>query len=178
MTWMRRNKLPFQKTIKIWIIFILPLFLLIPIAHAREIVPFDVRAQVGTIVIKLQSRKLYFITQTGEALRYSVAVGKSGKQWKGWARIEGKFVNPDWSPPADVKRDIPSLPDVIKGGSPKNPMGVRAMTLDRGQYAIHGTNRPESIGTAASYGCIRMHNHDIVDLFERVQVGTPIVVLQ
>ena len=75
-----------------------------------------------------------------------------------------------------MKRDNPRLPAVIPGGSPRNPMGVRALTLDRDEIAIHGTNRPDSIGTFASYGCIRMHNRDIVDLFERVRVGTPVLV--
>ena len=90
--------------------------------------------------------------------------------------VDGKHVRPAWSPPAEVKRNNPRLPNVIAGGSPSNPMGVAALTLSGGEYAIHGTNRPGSIGTYASYGCIRMHNHDIADLFERVSVGTPVVV--
>ena len=87
-------------------------------------------------------------------------------------------MRPAWSPPAEVKRDNPRLPSVIAGGSPHNPMGAGALTLSRGQYAIHGTNRPDSIGRFASYGCIRMHNQDIVDLFGRVSVGTPVMVTQ
>ncbi len=112
----------------------------------------------------------------GTAIRYPVAVGKPGKQWFGATRIDGKYVNPAWSPPAVVRRDNPSLPHVIPGGSPGNPMGVRALTLSGDEYAIHGTNRPDSIGTSASYGCIRMHNRDIVDLYDRVTVGTQVVV--
>ena len=81
-----------------------------------------------------------------------------------------------WAPPAEVKRDNPRIADVIPGGSPSNPMGVAAMTLAGGEYAIHGTNRPGSIGSFASYGCIRMHNKDILDLFSRVNVGTPVIV--
>ena len=81
-----------------------------------------------------------------------------------------------WSPPADVKHDKPFLPDVIPGGSAKNPMGVAAMTLNGGQYAIHGTNVPSSVGGFVSYGCIRMYNQDISDLFGRVSVGTPVIV--
>jgi lipoprotein-anchoring transpeptidase ErfK/SrfK len=159
------------------IIVILPLCLVASSAFARELVTYDQGVTPGTLVISLRERKLYLVTAQGQALRYPVAVGKAGKQWRGWARINGKYVNPDWSPPLEVKRDLPHLPDVILGGSPKNPMGVRAMTLDRGEYAIHGTNRPESIGKAASYGCIRMYNHDIADLFERVSVGTPLLVM-
>jgi lipoprotein-anchoring transpeptidase ErfK/SrfK len=90
--------------------------------------------------------------------------------------ISGKFVRPAWSPPAMIKREKPSLPDVIPGGSPKNPMGAAAMTLMGGEYAIHGTNAPGSIGGFVSHGCIRMQNADIMDLFGRVGVGTTVVV--
>ena len=144
--------------------------------QARESVTFSGRAEPGTIVIKTSERRLYLVLGEGKALRYKVAVGKPGKQWAGAAFVNGKHVNPAWTPPEEVRADNPSLPDVIPGGSPRNPMGPRAMTLSGGEYAIHGTNRPESIGTFASYGCIRMHNHDIVDLFERVSVGTQVVV--
>src|SRR5712692_3259386 len=96
--------------------------------------------------------------------------------WAGQTSIDGKYVHPAWSPPADVKHDKPQLPDVIPGGSPRNPMGVAAMTLNGGQYAIHGTNVPCSVGGFVSYGCIRMYNQDITDLFGRVSVGTPVVV--
>ena len=75
-----------------------------------------------------------------------------------------------------MKRDNPNIPDVIPGGSPSNPMGVAAMTLEGGEYAIHGTNRPNSVGGYVSYGCVRMYNQDISDLFERVEVGTPVIV--
>jgi lipoprotein-anchoring transpeptidase ErfK/SrfK len=105
-----------------------------------------------------------------------VGVGKPGKQWYGAARIDGKYRYPAWSPPAVVRRDNPSLPSVIPGGSPGNPMGVAALTLSGGEYAIHGTNKPGSIGGFVSYGCIRMHNQDISDLFERVTVGTQVIV--
>lgn len=145
-------------------------------AAAREIVAFDARVAPGTVVVRIGERKLYLVLGDGAALRYPVAVGKPGKQWSGTATIDGKYVQPAWSPPAEVKRDNPRLPDVIPGGSPRNPMGAAALTLDRGEYAIHGTNQPGSIGTYASYGCIRMHNQDVVDLFARVQVGTPVVV--
>ncbi len=147
-------------------------------AHAAELVGFEADVAPGTIVIRQNERRLYFVQGDGSAIRYPVAVGKAGKQWLGWARIDGKYVEPAWSPPDDVKRDNPRLPDVIPGGAPNNPMGVRALTLDRGEYAIHGTNRPGSVGTFASYGCIRMYNSDIVDLYARVSVGTPVVVVR
>ncbi|WP_407524110.1 L,D-transpeptidase [Methylobacterium oryzisoli] len=145
-------------------------------ATAREVVPFEVGASPGTIVVRTGERRLYYVNGDGTAIRYPVAVGRAGKQWTGYARIEGKYVQPAWSPPSEVKRDNPRLPAVIAGGSPRNPMGAAALTLDRGEYAIHGTNRPSSIGTFASYGCIRMFNQDVVDLYGRVQVGTTVVV--
>ena len=141
-----------------------------------DTVPFDSSVAPGTIVVRSNERRLYYVTDFGTAIRYPVAVGRVGKQWNGTAFVAGKFVNPAWSPPAEIRRDNPRLPNVIPGGSRGNPMGTRALVLDRGQYAIHGTNQPGSIGTFASYGCVRMHNADIQDLFERVGVGATVVV--
>ena len=133
----------------------------------------------GTVVVRQHERGLYLMLRGGTALRYPVAVGKQGKAWRGLAQVSGKYVNPAWSPPAEVKRDKPWIPDLIPGGAPNNPMGSHALTLSGGEYAIHGTTRAmrASIGTAASYGCIRMYNEDIADLFSRVAVGTPVAVL-
>lgn len=148
-------------------------------ASGREIVAYIGKEEPGSIVIRTKDRRLYLILEDGRAIRYRVAVGKSAKQWLGTVQIEGKYVEPAWSPPDEIKRDNPNIPDVIAGGSPRNPMGARAMTLSGGgQYAIHGTNRPESIGTFASYGCFRMYNDDIIDLFGRVRVGAPVIVLR
>ena len=147
-------------------------------AGAREVVNYDGGVQPGTIVVKIAERKLYLVLGGGEAIRYTVAVGRPGKQWQGQARVSGKFVRPAWTPPAEVKADNPALPEVIPGGAPNNPMGVAAMTLSGGEYAIHGTNKPESIGKFASYGCIRMLNQDITDLFERVDVGAQVMVMR
>ena len=147
-------------------------------ANAREVVRYNAEVQPGTIVVKTAERKLYLVLGDGTALRYTVAVGRPGKQWQGKAQVSGKYVRPAWTPPAEVKADNPSLPDVIPGGAPNNPMGVAAMTLSGGEYAIHGTNKPESIGKFASYGCIRMLNQDITDLFARVDVGTQVVVMR
>ncbi len=146
---------------------------------AREVVGLrDGRFDPGTIVIRTGERKLYYVTAPGEAIRYTVAVGKAGKQWRGVKYVEELQVDPAWSPPAEVRRDNPRLPDVIPGGSPRNPMGARVIGLGpTGQYAIHGTNMPNTIGTAASYGCFRMHNQDVIDLYARVRMGTPVVVL-
>ena len=146
-------------------------------AAAREIVAFrDGNYSSGTIVIKTNERRLYYVMGDGRAVRYPVGVGKAGKSWTGTSRIDGKYIKPAWSPPAVVKRDKPHLPNYIAGGSPRNPMGAAAMTLHGGEYAIHGTNVPNSVGGFVSYGCFRMYNQDILDLFSRVSVGTRVVV--
>jgi lipoprotein-anchoring transpeptidase ErfK/SrfK len=132
--------------------------------------------KAGTIVVRTKERALYYVTGAGRAIRYPVGVGRSGKQWAGSTYITGKYTNPSWVPPSEVRRDKPSLPPIIPGGSPHNPMGVAAMTLSGGEYAIHGTNQPSSIGHFVSYGGIRMFNEDIRDLYQRVSIGTQVVV--
>ena len=146
------------------------------LVQAREIVPFDANVAPGTVVVRTQERRLYYVRGDGTAVRYRVAVGRPGKQWYGDAAIAGKYVRPAWSPPDEVRRDNPRLPDIIPSGSPQNPMGAAALVLNRDEYAIHGTNRPDSIGSFASYGCIRMLNADVLDLYHRVSVGTRVVV--
>ncbi len=133
----------------------------------------------GTIVISLRQKRLFLTSEDGRAISYPVAVGRAGKAWSGWARVDGKHVDPAWVPPASVKAAVRGLPDIIAGGAPNNPMGPRALTLDRHEIAIHGSTRSmrASIGTAASFGCIRMYNEDILDLFDRVSVGTPVVAI-
>jgi len=132
----------------------------------------------GTIVVRTGERRLYYVVGPGETISYPVGVGKAGRQWAGHTYINGKYLHPAWSPPSEVRRDKPFLPDVIAGGASTNPMGVAAMTLNGGEYAIHGTNKPSSVGHFVSYGCIRMYNQDIADLYRRVGVGTPVVVTQ
>jgi lipoprotein-anchoring transpeptidase ErfK/SrfK len=132
----------------------------------------------GTIVVETSERKLHLVLGQGEVVTYPVGVGKSGKSWAGTGAIRGKFLRPPWSPPRALKREKPWTPDYIPGGSPSNPMGAAAMTLNVDQYAIHGTNDPGSIGGFVSFGCIRMHNRDILDLYKRVHVGTRVVVLR
>jgi lipoprotein-anchoring transpeptidase ErfK/SrfK len=130
----------------------------------------------GTIVVRTSQRRLYYVLGDGHVLTYTVGVGRLGKQWSGQSMISGKYIKPAWSPPDEIRRDNPRLPSVIPSGAPGNPMGAAAMTIAGGEYAIHGTNRPGSIGGFVSYGCIRMRNADIMDLFARVSVGTPVVV--
>ncbi|WP_442756324.1 L,D-transpeptidase [Methylocystis sp. JAN1] len=146
-------------------------------AEARAFVHYHSDLAPGTILVSEHERRLYLIVDQDDAIEYKVAVPKAGKEWSGVVQINAKYVAPDWTPPEDVKHDHPELPEVIPGGAPNNPMGVRAMTLSEGQVAIHGTTQKmrASIGSAASYGCIRMLNEDIVDLYDRVAVGATVV---
>ncbi|MBI1202303.1 MAG: L,D-transpeptidase family protein [Rhodopseudomonas sp.] len=144
-------------------------------AATGEIVNFSGFAP-GTIVVRTGERRLYFVIDPAHALRFPVGVGRRGMQWSGLARVEGKYVQPAWAPPPSIRRENPALPDVIPGGAPNNPMGVAALTLRGGEYAIHGTNRPSSIGHFASHGCIRMYNRDIVALYRMVDIGTPVII--
>ena len=141
-----------------------------------DVVAVNGNYAVGTIVVRTGRRRLYLMLGGGQALRYPVGVGHAGMQWAGTSSINGKYVEPAWSPPASIRRENPRLPDVIPSGSPHNPMGIAAMTLAGGEYAIHGTNDPASIGHFVSHGCIRMYNADINDLYQRVSVGTTVVV--
>ena len=147
-----------------------------PALASGNIVAFNGEASPGTIVVRTNERRLYLVMGQGRALMYPVGVGRAGMQWAGKAMIDSKRIRPAWGPPADIKRENPRLPDVIPGGAPNNPMGEAALTLSGGDYAIHGTNNPSSIGNFASHGCIRMYNADIMDLYSRVGVGTQVVV--
>lgn len=130
----------------------------------------------GTIIVRTSQRRLYLVTSQGQAISYPVGVGRAGKQWSGTTEIVSMHFEPAWVVPAEIRRDHPSMPEVIPFGSPRNAMGAAAMMLGVKQYAIHGTNNPKSIGGFVSYGCIRMHNKDVLDLFGRVGVGTRVVV--
>jgi lipoprotein-anchoring transpeptidase ErfK/SrfK len=130
----------------------------------------------GTIIVSTSQRRLYLVVSPGRTISYPVGVGRAGKQWSGTSFISSKHIKPAWSPPAEVRHDRPNLPNVVPSGSPRNPMGAAALVLTHDQYAIHGTNAPGSIGGFVSYGCIRMYNRDILDLYQRVTVGTRVVV--
>jgi lipoprotein-anchoring transpeptidase ErfK/SrfK len=160
----------FRSAIWLGIAFIVPL----PGASragAGEMVAFS-GYETGTIVVKTEERRLYYVVDAQHALRFAVGVGRPGMTWTGTARVEGKYVRPAWAAPGKANAKV------IPGGAPNNPMGAAALTLRGGTYAIHGTNRPESIGGFVSLGCIRMHNSDIQDLYRRVSVGTRVVVEQ
>jgi lipoprotein-anchoring transpeptidase ErfK/SrfK len=144
-------------------------------ATTRDVVAFS-GFSPGTIVVKTNERRLYFVLDNEKAMRFSVGVGKAGMTWSGKARVEGKYIRPAWAAPVSIRRENPHLPKVIPGGASNNPMGEAALTLRGGEYAIHGTNRPSSIGGFVSHGCIRMYNEDIRELYRLVRVGTPVIV--
>ncbi len=141
-----------------------------------ELVYFDTQIAPYTIVVRTAQRRLYLVLENGEALRYTVGVGRVARQWSGHSYIAAKFIRPNWAPPAIIRRDHPGLPALVPGDSPANPLGAAALTLAGGDYAIHGTNTPASIGGFVSYGCIRMYNEDILDLYQRIPLGTEVIV--
>ena len=149
----------------------------------REVVEFRSSEKPGTIIVKTGERALYQVMPDGKAMRYLVAVGKDGFAWSGVARVGMKRKNPTWTPPAEMIKRTPKYAkwkNGMPGGIPENPLGVRALYLFDGggdtMYRIHGTNAPSSIGTAASSGCIRMLNKEVVELFNNTPVGTKVIV--
>ena len=149
----------------------------IGVGEAGETVKYAGNASAGTILIQTSERSLYLVTGEGRAIKYPVGVGRSGRQWFGTTRIVSKHIKPAWKPPVSLRGN--RSPDFyIESGSPKNPMGAAALVLADSELAIHGTNNPGSIGGWVSAGCIRMHNKDIMDLFERVAVGTKVVMVR
>ncbi len=142
----------------------------------RQVVAYSGPEQPGTIVIDTPQRFLYLVQGNGTAMRYGIGVGKPGFTWAGEKRISAKKEWPDWTPPPEMLERRPDLPHFMAGG-PENPLGARAMYLGSSLYRIHGSNEPWTIGQAVSSGCIRMRNEDVVDLYERVKVGTKVLVI-
>lgn len=143
----------------------------------RQMVSIDPKYAPGNIVIMTSERRLYYVTARGQAIRYGIGVGRDGFQWGGQHKISRKQEWPDWRPPPEMIERQPYLPRFMAGG-PGNPMGARALYIGQTIYRIHGTNQPQTIGHAVSSGCFRLVNSDIIDLYERVPVGTRIVVKQ
>ena len=141
----------------------------------RETVDYPTDASAGTIFVSTVERRLYLVLGDGKAMRYGIGVAREGFEWAGTMRISMKREWPDWTPPAEMLRRRPELPRHMAGG-PDNPLGARAMYLGSSLYRIHGSNEPETIGEAVSSGCIRMANEDVIDLYERVKIGTVVVV--
>jgi lipoprotein-anchoring transpeptidase ErfK/SrfK len=145
-----------------------------------QMVEYQTKERPGTIVIDTNNRFLYLVMDNGKARRYGVGVGKPGFEWAGAHTITRKAEWPDWTPPSEmIGREAAKghyLPARMDGG-PENPLGARAMYLGSTLYRIHGTNAPWTIGSAVSSGCIRLRNEDVVDLYERVKVGTRVIVI-
>lgn len=148
----------------------------IPEALRRQVVSYSGREAPGTIVIDTDRTQLYFVLGQGKAIRYGVGVGRDGFRWSGQQTITRVAQWPDWHPPAEMIERQPYLPRFMAGG-PGNPLGARALYLGGTVYRIHGTNDPKTIGQFISSGCIRLLNEDIEDLYARVGVGTPVVVM-
>jgi len=141
----------------------------------RERVSAPVALAPGSIYISTSERRLYLILGNGEALRYGIGVGRDGFRWTGTHHVSAKREWPGWTPPAEMRARRPELPRYMPGGI-ENPLGARALYLGSSLYRIHGSNEPETIGHAVSSGCFRMTNEDVVDLYNRVSVGTLVVV--
>jgi lipoprotein-anchoring transpeptidase ErfK/SrfK len=145
-------------------------------AYQRQAVFYRTNEPLGTIIVDVVYRYLYFVNESGRAIRYGIGVGRAGFEWQGLLRVSRKAEWPDWSPSPDVLRRQPQLPRSMKGG-PGNPFGARALYLGP-EYIIHGTNQPQTIGNVVFAGCYRMTNADITDLYGRVSVGSKVVVRQ
>jgi lipoprotein-anchoring transpeptidase ErfK/SrfK len=141
----------------------------------RTKVSYSGRESPGTIVVNTAERKLYLVQEGGNALRYSIGVGRAGFQWKGTHKVSAKKEWPGWTPPPQMRARVRGLPMHMAGGE-DNPLGARAMYLGSTLYRIHGSNDPDSIGQAESSGCFRMTNDDVKDLYERVAIGTTVIV--
>jgi lipoprotein-anchoring transpeptidase ErfK/SrfK len=142
----------------------------------KQEVSYDGNERPGTLIINTRERLLYLVQDDGKAIRYGIGVGKPGFTWSGTRQITQKREWPDWTPPPEMLKRRPDLPRHMAGG-PDNPLGARAMYLGSTLYRIHGSNEPWTIGTAVSSGCIRMRNEDVVDLYNKVKVGTKVVVI-
>ena len=151
----------------------------LPEEYQRHLVDYRRNEAPGTIVVDTSNRYLYYVLAKGKAIRYGVTVGENALAFSGVATVGRKEEWPAWVPTEEIKHRLANIPDHV-GPGPHNPMGARALYLYQGEkdtlYRIHGTNQPEYIGRAISSGCIRMTNEDAIDLFNRVKIGSPVVV--
>jgi len=145
-------------------------------SSGRETVKMNASFRKGELLVSFTDRRLYLVTATGEALSYPIAIPREQSRWQGVLSVSNKRVNPSWTPTPAMIKENPRLPTWVPGGHPLNPLGVRALYLGDSMYRIHGTDAPWTIGQPVSKGCIRMYNQDVVDLFERVAVGTKVTV--
>jgi lipoprotein-anchoring transpeptidase ErfK/SrfK len=143
---------------------------------SRRVLDYPTSEKSGTIIIDTRERYLYFVKDRGKAIRYGIGVGRPGFEWNGIKQVSAKSEWPEWRPPAEMLARRPDLPVWMAGG-PSNPLGARAIYLGSSLYRIHGSNEPETIGQAMSSGCIRMRNADVIDLYDRVKIGSRVIVI-
>jgi lipoprotein-anchoring transpeptidase ErfK/SrfK len=134
------------------------------------------RGTPGEIIVSFGDRRLYYVTSPGQAISYPIAIPREQSRWQGVTSVSQKRENPSWTPTPTMRAENPRLPMWVPGGHPLNPLGVRALYLGSSMYRIHGTDAPWTIGSAASKGCVRMYNQDVLDLYPRVREGTKVTV--
>lgn len=142
----------------------------------RHEVGFPTRYGTRVIVVSLADRRLYYVHKKGSALSYPIGVPAGRAMWTGVEHVSRKAVNPGWTPTASMRRENPALPGHVKGGDPRNPLGVRALYLGSTLYRIHGTDAPWTVGQNVTHGCIRLYNNDVIDLYNRTRIGTKVIV--
>jgi hypothetical protein len=143
---------------------------------SREVVSFNPQYGAGQVIVSFGDKRLYYVTQPGQAISYPIAVPREKSRWQGVTSVSQKRENPSWTPTPTMIAENPKLPRWVPGGHPMNPLGVRALYLGSSMYRIHGTDAPWTIGTAASKGCIRLYNEDVLDLYPRVKLGAKVTV--
>jgi lipoprotein-anchoring transpeptidase ErfK/SrfK len=143
----------------------------------RHLVSFPPGYEPGSIIVRFSARRLYYVLPQQQAISYPIAAPMGKARWSGETYVSAKKVNPRWTPTTEMRQENPSLPAFVAGGDPRNPLGVRAMYLGQSMYRIHGTDAPWTVGQAVSHGCIRMLNQDVADLYQRVPIGTHVVVM-
>lgn len=148
----------------------------IPEEFHRRRVSYEGSHKPGTIIVDTPRRFLFLVQENGTAIRYGIGVGRPGFEWAGMKMVTRKAEWPGWTPPPDMRKRLPDLPVFVRGG-PGNPLGARALYLGSTLYRIHGTNEPWTIGRNVSSGCIRMMDEDVIDLYNRTKVGTPVIVI-
>ncbi len=145
-------------------------------SSGKQSLRFDSNLKVGQIFVSFSDRRLYFVVRRGQAYAYPIAIPRQQDDWQGVMKVSNKRVKPSWRPTPSMLRENPRLPTYVPGGHPRNPMGERALYLGSSAYRIHGTDSPWTIGLPVSRGCIRMYNNDVVDLYDRVNMGAKVTV--
>ena len=148
-----------------------------PPVSGRHLVAFPPGYQPGTILVQFSQRRLYLVLPQQRAISYPIGAPMGDARWSGDTYVSEKRVNPSWTPTPEMRAENPDLPAYVPGGHPRNPLGVRAMYLGKSLYRIHGTDAPWTVGQEVSHGCIRMFNQDVADLYQRVPIGTRVVVV-